>query len=263
MNLAKDGEATEAEKQYLGWSQMLDHALLRPESTDEELRQGIELARAYQVASVCILPHAVQLARTLLLTSETKPSTTIGFPHGGQALRTKEAEAVFALEDGAEELDMVVNISRVRSGDWTYVRDDILAVLIPTRKHQKRLKVIFENAYLDEAQKLKLCAICDEIRVDWVKTSTGFAPSGATPEDVALLRAHVGDHVQVKAAGGIRTFADLAVMRQLGASRCGSSQTARILDEVRGKLGLPQVILPSVASGLAIPPPPERSPGAY
>ncbi len=229
------------EHEYLSWAQMIDHALLRPNMSTAELESGIDMAARYQVASVCILPYAVPLATRALANQRTRPSTTIGFPHGGQTIRSKEAEARAALDDGAQELDMVVNVSQVVSAEWGYVQREIAAVLAPVRVQGMRLKVIFETAYLTDQQKIALCRICDDLGVDWVKTSTGFAARGATPADVALMRAHVGPRVQVKAAGGIRTLDALKEMKRLGATRCGTSQTSTILEELRATLGLPQL----------------------
>jgi deoxyribose-phosphate aldolase len=142
-------------------------------------------------------------------------------------------EAERALDDGGVELDMVVNVSKVRSGDWGYVRDDIRAVLAPTHARGARLKVIFENCYLDDAQKVRLCEICGELRVDWVKTSTGFGTSGATDEDLILMRKHSPAHVQVKAAGGIRDLDRLLRVREIGCTRSGATASKDILDEAR------------------------------
>src|SRR5271169_4183352 len=164
---------------YEDIAKMIDHSLLRPSLSDAELEKGCELAREYAVASVCILPYYLKRCAELLRGSSVAPSTTIGFPHGGHATGVKVFEAERALSDGGLELDMVVNISKVRSGDWSYVRDDIRAVLEPTHGGGARLKVIFENCYLDDAEKIRLCTICGELGVDWVKTSTGYGSGGA------------------------------------------------------------------------------------
>ncbi len=165
---------------YADIAGMIDHALLAPTLTTEELEAGCRLAREYEVASVCIQPWAVKRADELLSGTTVQPTTTIGFPHGAQATGVKAAEAEQALADGATELDMVVNISKVKSADWDYVREDIAAVLEPTHRKRMKLKVIFENCHLAEAEKIRLCEICGELGVDWVKTSTGSAP-GARP----------------------------------------------------------------------------------
>jgi len=223
---------------YRELAKMIDHSLLKPTMTEEELEAGCRLAVEYDVASVCIMPFFLKRASELLAASDVLPTTTIGFPHGGQAARVKRLEAEQALDDGARELDMVVNISQVLSGNWAAVRADILAVLDPTRARGQRLKVIFENCYLNDAQKIRLCEICGELSVDWVKTSTGFGSSGATIEDLLLMRRHSPAHVQVKAAGGIQTLEMLLKVREAGATRSGCSKTAEVLGELRQRLAL-------------------------
>jgi len=215
---------------------MIDHSLLQPNLTDEELDAGCRLALEYDVASVCILPHRLKRANDILAGSAVQPSTTVGFPHGGHATAVKVAEAEQALADGATELDMVVNISKVLSGDWSYVEKDISAVLAPTHGGRMKLKVIFENCYLEDAHKIRLSEICGEIGVDWVKTSTGYGTGGATDEDLILMRKHAPAHVQVKAAGGVRTLDQLLRVRELGCTRCGASRTKDILDDLKTRL---------------------------
>jgi len=226
---------------YADIAKMIDHALLAPTLTAADLEVGCGLARSYDVASVCIMPFALGRCAELLAGSTVKPSTTIGFPHGGNATSTKVAEAIQAVADGGVELDMVVNISQVLSGDWDYVRADIRGVTEATHAAGRKIKVIFENCHLSEAQKIRLCEICADLGVDWVKTSTGFGSGGATPADVALMRRHSPPHVQVKAAGGIRDLDTLLEMRTLGATRCGTSRTQEILDEANRRLGRPPV----------------------
>jgi len=215
---------------------MIDHSLLRPSLTDAELESGCQLARDYDVASVCILPYYLKRCVAFLSGSQVVPSTTIGFPHGAHATSVKVFEAEQALKDGGRELDMVVNISKVRSGDFSYVREDILAVLEPTHERGAKLKVIFENCFLDTEQKVRLCAICGELRVDWVKTSTGYGSGGATDEDLVLMRKHSPPHVQLKAAGGVRDLDRLLRVREIGCTRSGASATKQILDEARRRL---------------------------
>ena len=222
---------------YTDIAKMIDHALLSPALTAAELDAGCRLARQYEVASVCLLPYYVGRCAELLDGSDVQPSTTIGFPHGGHATRVKVAEVEQALKDGATELDMVINISKARSGDWNYVRSEIVALTRATHAGGATIKVIFENAYLADAAKISLCDICSEIGVDWVKTSTGFASGGASVADVRLMRDHTPAHVQVKAAGGVRSLDALLAMREAGASRVGSSATAEILEECRRRLG--------------------------
>ena len=226
---------------YSDVAKMIDHALLAPTLTAAELEAGCRLARAYDVASVCIMPFALKRCSELLAGSTVKASTTIGFPHGGHTTAIKLAETLRALEDGGEELDMVVNISQVLSGNWDSVRADIRAVTEATHAAGQKVKVIFENCYLDDAQKIRLCEICGELGVDWVKTSTGYGTSGATVEDLALMRKHSPANVQVKAAGGIRDLDTLLAMRDLGVTRCGTSRTPEILDEANRRLGRPAV----------------------
>jgi deoxyribose-phosphate aldolase len=224
------------DRNYLEVSKLIDHALLKPTLTDAELWAGCRLAREYDVASVCIVPHALRRCAELLAGSSVQPSTTIGFPHGAVSTRVKVAEAERALADGGTELDMVVNIGKVLGGDHAYVEAEIRAVLGATHAAGQKLKVIFENAYLADADKIRLCELCSELRVDWVKTSTGFGPSGATLADLRLMRAHTSPSVGVKASGGIRNLDEVLEMRALGVSRVGTSSTAQILDALSARL---------------------------
>ncbi len=217
---------------------MIDHSLLRPMLSQADLEAGSRLARGYQVASVCILPYYLKRCAEILAGSGVAASTVIGFPHGAHATSVKVLEAERALGDGGVELDMVVNVSQVRSGDWGYVRDDIGAVLEATHSRGAKLKVIFENCYLDDAQKIRLCEVCGELSVDWVKTSTGYGTGGATDEDLILMRKHSPAHVQVKAAGGIRDLDRLLRVREIGCTRCGATATKDILDEAKRRLGI-------------------------
>ncbi|MBN1890207.1 MAG: deoxyribose-phosphate aldolase [Thermoflexales bacterium] len=226
---------------YTQIAKMIDHSLLNPTTTVEDLEKGCRLALAYDVASVCLMPYFLKRCAEILAGSTVKASTTIGFPHGGHTTAAKVAEAQQALADGGQELDMVVNISQVLSGQWDYVRNDIEAVVDVTHAREQKVKVIFENCYLSDEHKIRLCEICSELRADWVKTSTGYGTGGATPKDVELMRRHTPAHIQVKAAGGVRTLDQLLEMRALGASRAGASGTAAILDECRQRLGLPAI----------------------
>jgi deoxyribose-phosphate aldolase len=221
---------------YTDIAKMIDHSLLNPTLTQKDLEEGCRLALEYDVASVCIMPYSLNRCAQVLRGSTVKASTTIGFPHGGHATAIKAAEARQALADGGQELDMVVNISKVLSGDWGYVRDDIRAVIEPAHAAGQKVKVIFENAYLADAHKVRLCEICGDLRADWVKTSTGYAPTGATTEDLILMRKHSPAHVQVKAAGGVRDLGRLLEVRALGVTRVGASRTKEILDECRRRL---------------------------
>ncbi|HXY00882.1 MAG TPA: deoxyribose-phosphate aldolase [Candidatus Limnocylindrales bacterium] len=226
---------------YSDVAKMIDHSLLNPTLRWDELERGIALALAYDVASVCIMPYALKHCAERLRGSQVRASTTIGFPHGGHTTAIKLAEARQALADGGEELDMVVNVSKVLSGDWSYVKEEIRAVVEATHTGGRKLKVIFENAYLKDEQKIRLCEICGELRADWVKTSTGYASSGATDADLVLMRKHSPRHVQVKAAGGIRDLDALLRVRAIGVTRCGATRTAGMLDEARKRLGLPAI----------------------
>jgi deoxyribose-phosphate aldolase len=225
---------------YPDLAKMIDHSLLQPNLTAADLEAGYKLALAYDVASVCILPYYLKRCAELLNGSTVKASTTIGFPHGGHTTSTKVAEAKQALADGGQELDMVVNISQVLSGAWDYVRQDIAAVIKIAHDAGSKVKVIFENCYLKDDHKIRLCEICGELKADWVKTSTGYGSGGATPEDLSLMRKHSPPHVQVKAAGGIRDLDSLLKVRHL-ITRCGASRTKDMLDDCRSRLGLPPI----------------------
>ena len=226
---------------YADYSKMVDHSLLPPMLTDKELEAGCQLALDYDVASVCILPYYMKRCAEILKGSTVKASTTIGFPHGGHTTDIKRAEAERAIADGCEELDMVVNISQVKSGNWDYVTTDLRAVIDVAHDAGQKMKVIFENCYLTDDEKIQLCQICSDLNADWVKTSTGFGTGGATIEDLKLMIENTPDHVQVKAAGGVRDFETLKQVRELGVTRCGASRTKTMLDECREQLGLPSV----------------------
>jgi deoxyribose-phosphate aldolase len=217
-------------------AKMLDHSLLQQQLTDAELEQGCKLARELNVASVCIKPYAVALAKSILAGSTVAVGTTIGFPHGGHATTIKIAESIQALQDGATELDMVVNIGKVLSKDWSYVADDIKAVVETAHEHQALVKVIFENCFLQDEHKEMLCKICGEVRADFVKTSTGYGSTGATDDDLKLMRRCSPPHVQVKAAGGVRNFERLLAVRAIGVTRVGATASKAILDECKAYL---------------------------
>lgn len=214
-------------------AKMLDHSLLQQVLTDAELEQGCKLAREYNVASVCIKPYGVPMARDALAGSTVAVSTTIGFPHGGHVTAIKIAEAIEAMQDGAVELDMVVNIGKVLSKDWRYVSDDIKAVVDVAHAKKAIVKVIFENCFLQDEHKETLCKICGDVGADFVKTSTGYGATGATDEDLKLMRRCSPPRVQVKAAGGVRTFERLLAVRAIGVTRVGATATKAILDECR------------------------------
>jgi deoxyribose-phosphate aldolase len=225
-----------ADYTYHAIAKMIDHSLLQQTLTDAEMDQGCQLARAYDVASVCIKPYYVRRARELLEGSTVAVGTTIGFPHGGHVTSIKVAESSQAMRDGATELDMVVNIGKVLSKDWRYVADDIRAVVEVAHAGKALVKVIFENCFLANEHKEKLCQICGEARADFVKTSTGYGATGATDEDLKLMRRCAPPHVQVKAAGGVRTFERLLIVRGLGITRVGATASKPILEECKAAL---------------------------
>ena len=222
---------------YHDIAKMIDHSLLQPTLTDAELEAGCRLALEYDVASVCIKPYYLKCCAEILAGGTVKASTTIGFPHGGHTTRIKLLEAQEALDHGCQELDMVVNIGKVLSGDWHYVRADIQAVVDAAHARGQIVKVIFENCYLKDEHKIRLCEICGDVGADFVKTSTGYGDGGATIDDLKLMRKHSPAAVQVKAAGGVRTFDKLLEVRALGVSRLGASRTAEMLDECRRRPG--------------------------
>ncbi len=217
-------------------AKMLDHSLLKPTMTVDDLEAGCRLAVEYNVASVCLMPYYVKRCAEILKGSTVKTSTTIGFPHGGHTTSTKQAEAKRALADGCQELDMVVNISQVLSGNWDDVRDDIAAVIEPAHAAGQKVKVIFENCYLEDTHKIRLCEICTDLKADWVKTSTGYGTSGATLPDLKLMCDHTPDSVQVKAAGGVRDFETLLQVRALGVTRIGTSSSKMLLEQCKAAL---------------------------
>jgi len=229
-------------------AKMIDHSLLHPTMTDEDLEKGVQQAIFYKTASVCIKPYAVPQCAAWLKGTGVLVCTVIGFPHGSHTTAIKVAETTLACEQGCDEIDMVVNIGKVLSGDWTYVADEIRAINDECLKHGAILKVIFENDYLKDEHKIKLCQICSEIPVAFVKTSTGygyvkgddgkFSTKGATLEDVALMLKHVAPGVQVKAAGGVRSLNELMKMKELGVTRIGATATAAIVEEARKRNGL-------------------------
>lgn len=226
---------------YLTYAKMIDHSLLMPTMDQKTLEEGCQLAVAYDVASVCIMPYYLKRCAEILSSSTVQPSTTIGFPHGGHTTQMKRAEAEKAIEDGCQELDMVVNISQVLSGNWDYVTEDIATVIEAAHAADRKVKVIFENCYLSDEQKIKLCKICTELKADWVKTSTGYGTGGATMEDLQLMLDNVGPGIQVKAAGGVRDYPTLQKVQEMGVTRCGASKTQPMMDAAREALGLTRI----------------------
>ncbi len=217
-------------------AKVIDHAMLRPEMTDADITAGCELARQYHVASVCVRPCDVGLAARLLAGSDVAVGTVVGFPHGSATTAVKVAEAEQAMAEGATELDMVINIGALRSGKLDLVRDDIAAV-VKAARGRGHVKVILETAYLTTEEKVAACQLAEAAGADFVKTSTGFAPTGATVADIKLMRAAVGPRVQVKASHGVRTLTTILEMIDAGATRAGATATATILDEFKQRQG--------------------------
>jgi deoxyribose-phosphate aldolase len=222
---------------YEAIAKRIDHSLLGPTLTDHELAEGCKLAARYGVASVCIKPYAVGMAARLLRETGVAVSTTIGFPHGGHATAVKVFESQQAMDDGATELDMVINIGQALGGQWDAVAADIEAVSKAAHDRGAIVKVIFENCYLNDDQKVRLCQICGEVGADYVKTSTGYGAGGATREDLILMRRSAPPRVKLKAAGGVRTLDGAIAVAELGCDRIGASKTAEMLDELKARLG--------------------------
>ena len=238
---------------------MIDHALLHPTLPEKELVKGCHIAHLYSTATVCVKPCDVERASQLLADSSTEVCTVIGFPHGANTQEVKVRETQLACEQGASEVDLVINLGRAADADWNYVQNEVSAVREVAHVAGSKLKVIFENDYWTQggaglsadAVTEKLCQICTDAGADWVKTSTGFgyvhqadghlAARGATEHDVALMVRSCMGKSQVKAAGGVKDLSTLLKMRTLGATRIGTSSTKQILDECRSVLGLPAI----------------------
>ena len=224
-------------------ARMIDHSLLHPTMTDAEIRQGCELARQYDVATACVKPYAIPLAREVLAGSSVKVCPVIGFPHGNSTTAIKVAEAEAAVQAGGSEIDMVINIGKALGGDWGYVSAEIKAINDAVVARKALLKVIFENDYQQDAPIIRLCEICSAVGVAFVKTSTGYGfvkqengmygYKGATVAHLKLMRQHCPTSVQIKAAGGVRTLDDLLLVRSLGVSRIGATATQAILEEAK------------------------------
>ena len=212
-------------------AKMLDHSTLQPWLTEADVRKGCEIALRYKTATVCARPGDMKLVSKLLEGSGVLPCTVIGFPHGAHLTSVKVFEAEQAVADGCKELDMVINIGRMKGGDYDYVENDIRAVAEAAHKGGAILKVIIETCYLTDEEKTVACQLSEKAGADFVQTSTGYGTHGATPEDVALMRAAVSDKVKVKAAGGMRTLDAILAVRAAGADRCGVSATEAIMQE--------------------------------
>jgi deoxyribose-phosphate aldolase len=213
----------------------IDHSLLRPELDDAFVEAGCRLAARYDVASVCVRPADVRRATAILAGTDVAVGTTIGFPHGNHRTETKVFEAQLALADGATELDMVIQIAALKSGRDADVQADIQAVVDVGHVAGAIVKVIFENAYLTDDEKIRACRLTEAAGADFVKTSTGFAPSGATHDDLRLMRANTSPHIRVKAAGGVRTLDALLAVMELGVTRIGATATETIIEDFRAR----------------------------
>jgi deoxyribose-phosphate aldolase len=229
-------------------AKMIDHSILHPTLTDEDLRKECAVARTYDVASVCVKPYAVKMASELLKGSDVLVGCVIGFPAGNSAIEVKVYETEVACRDGAVEIDMVINIGKALQGDWAYIEQEIAAVTSACHKHGAIVKVIFETDYVTRTEdKIRLCEICTRVGADYVKTSTGFgfvrgadgkfSYTGATLADLELMRRHSGPNVKVKAAGGVRTLDQLLAVQAVGCARSGATATAVILEEARQRFG--------------------------
>ena len=227
----------------------IDHSLLRPELDDAFVEAGCRLAAAYDVASVCVRPADVRRAKAILDGTDVAVGTTVGFPHGNHRTDTKVFETRQALADGATEIDMVLAIGALKSDRDAEVLADIAAVVDVAHAGGALVKVIFENAYLTDDEKIRACGLTEAAGAEFVKTSTGFAPGGATHDDLRLMRAHTSPPTQVKAAGGIRTLDALLEVMALGVTRVGATATQTIIDDFRArKAGLAAAAAPSSGS---------------
>ncbi len=243
-------------------SKMIDHSLLHPTMTDEDIRKGCEVARRCDTATACVKPYSIPLAREVLEGSGVGVCPVIGFPHGNSTTRVKVIEAAEAARSGGSEIDMVINIGKALGGDWDYVAAEVRAINDAVRAAGAILKVIFENDYLKDEHIIRLCEICSEASVAFVKTSTGYGfvkqadgsynYKGATVPHLRLMRQHSAPSIQIKAAGGVRTLDDLLLVRSLGVSRIGATATEAIIGEARRRgIGEVPVKVESVSRELA------------
>lgn len=212
---------------------MIDHSLLKPILTDKEIIDGCKLAHKYQVASVCVRPSDVKLAAEILNKSAVRVTTVIGFPHGTTTSFSKLQEAKEAIANGAIELDVVINIGKMKSGAYDYVAADLKPIIEYAHSNDVKIKVIFENCFLTDNEIKKACEICNDLDVDWVKTSTGYGTAGADPKQVTIMREYSKPTIQIKAAGGVRTLEQVINMRTLGCTRVGATATAEILENLK------------------------------
>ena len=229
-------------------AKMIDHSILLPTMTDNDLERECAVARKYDVASVCVKPYAVKRATELLEDSDVHVGCVIGFPAGNSTIEVKAFEAAKACEDGAVEIDMVINIGKALQGDWNYVEKEIAAVTNVCHEHDAIVKVIFETDYVTrEDDIVRLSEICTKVGADYVKTSTGFgfvkgddgrySYTGATIPILELMKRSVGPEVRVKAAGGVRTLDGLLAVREAGATRCGATATITMMEDAIQRFG--------------------------
>jgi deoxyribose-phosphate aldolase len=229
-------------------AKMIDHSILHPTMTDEDLRRECEVAKKYEVASVCVKPYAVKQAVEILKGSDVLVGCVIGFPAGNSAIEVKVFEAEVACNDGAVEIDMVINIGKALQGDWNYIEREIGAVTQKCHENRAIVKVIFETDYVTKKEDIiKLCEICTRVGADYVKTSSGFgfvkgddgkySYTGATIPNLELMKKSVGPAVKVKAAGGVRTLDGLLAVQKAGCSRCGATATIAMMEEAKQQFG--------------------------
>jgi deoxyribose-phosphate aldolase len=229
-------------------AKMIDHSILHPTLTDDDLRRECEVARKYNVASVCVKPYAVKLAAEFLRGSDVLVGCVIGFPAGNSSINVKAYETETACKDGAVEIDMVINIGKALQEDWQYIEEEIKTVVETSHRYGAITKVIFETDFVTKDEhKIKLCEICSKVGADYVKTSTGFgfvkgqdgkySYAGATAHNLSLMRKHSAPGVKVKAAGGVRTLTDLLKFKELGITRCGATATVTMLEEAKKLFG--------------------------
>ena len=226
-------------------AKMIDHSLLNPKFTRQEVEAGCRLAMEYDCITVCVKPCDVKLSYGILKNSKVITTSVVGFPHGSSTTEIKKEEALRAIDEGCGEVDMVMNIGRFLSGDYNLVQDEIAAVCEAVHKKKALLKVIFENAYLSEQGIIKACEICTAAKVDFTKTGTGYAPYGARIQDLKIMRAHTPLSMQVKAAGGVRQLDDALAVRAVGVSRFGCTTTAAMIQEARQREAKGELIVPS------------------
>ena len=229
-------------------AKMIDHSILHPTLTDDDLRRECEVARKYNVASVCVKPYAVKQAAEFLRGSDVLVGCVIGFPAGNSSINVKAYETETACKDGAVEIDMVINIGKALQEDWQYIEEEIKTVVETSHRYGAITKVIFETDFVTKDEhKIKLCEICSKVGADYVKTSTGFgfvkgqdgkySYAGATAHNLSLMRKHSAPGVKVKAAGGVRTLTDLLKFKELGITRCGATATVTMLEEAKKLFG--------------------------